>query len=221
MAALKIHIGCGNTILTGFINIDNSPTALLSKLPMPAISLLTKMSLISSKQAAFAGMLKEKKKDFLYSSCFKLPFKDNTVDFAYSSHMLGWCLSQEQIHQFLRELNRVLRPGGGARFSFFDLDKLLLEYQQHRNTIRLMEQMPLGANEFSFRRKLNFLVSPNMQNGIPLNAETFGHYLEEHGFCNIRSLEAGATTMESQWVEGLSLYQREGESIYMECRKKD
>jgi predicted SAM-dependent methyltransferase len=218
---MKIHIGCGTTILDGFVNIDNSPTALFSKLPRPILSLLGRVSLLNRDQVAFARQLRGRKKDFLYADCMKLPFKDNSVDFAYSSHMLGWCLGQDQIRQFLREVHRVLRPGGGVRLSFFDIDNVLADYQQHRNTIRLMEQMPLGAAEFSFSRKLKLLLSPNMQNGIPLNAETFGRYMEENGFCEIRSLPAGETGMDTQWVEGLDLFQRAGESIYMESRKGD
>ena len=217
---MKIHIGCGNTILPGFINIDNSPTALLSKLPMPVLSLFTKLSLLNSDQAHFARTLKDRKSEFLYSSCYKLPFKDNSVDFAYSSHMLGWYLGPEQVHLFLQELSRVLRPDGGARLSFFDLDKVWLEYQQHRDTVRLMQQLPTGVGVSGFRGRLKFLFSPTMQIGIPLNAETFSRYLQEHGFRDIRTLEAGATTMEPPWVEGVNLSEREGGSIYMECRKE-
>ncbi|HLZ88962.1 MAG TPA: methyltransferase domain-containing protein [Puia sp.] len=216
---MKIHIGCGSTLLPGFINIDNSPTALLSKMPGFVPSLLGRLSLINEDQLSFSRMLREKKKEFLYSNCLRLPFKDNTVDFAYSSHMLGWCLGQEQINRFLRELHRVLRPGGGARLSFFDFDKVLADYQQHRNTVRLMGQMPLGAHEFSRGQKLKLLLSPNMQNGIPLNPETFRDYLEKNAFREVTVLPAGATTMEEEWVKGLDLCQRADESVYMECRK--
>ena len=218
---MKIHIGCGTTILDGFVNIDNSPTALFSKLPGPILSLLARISLLNRHQEGFAKQLRARKKDFLYADCMKMPFKDNSVDFAYSSHMLGWCLGQNQITQFLQEVHRVLRPGGGVRFSFFDFDKLLADYQQHRNTIRLMEHMPLGASEFSFSRKLKLLLSPNMQNGLPLNVETFSRYLEANGFGEIRSLAAGETTMDAKWVEALDLYQRSSDSIYIEARKGD
>jgi SAM-dependent methyltransferase len=218
---MKIHIGCGATILDGFVNIDNSPTALFSKLPSPILSFLGRISLLNRDQIAFAKQLSGRKKDFLYADCMKLPFKDNSVDFAYSAHMLGWCLGQDQIRQFLREVHRVLRPGGGARLSFFDFDNVLADYQQHRDTLRLMEQMPLGAAEFSFSRKLKLLLSPNMQNGLPLNVETFSRYLEGNGFHEIRSLAAGETSMEGPWVEGLDLCQRSEESIYIECRKGD
>ncbi|HEY4108376.1 class I SAM-dependent methyltransferase [Puia sp.] len=216
---MKIHIGCGTTLLTGFVNIDNSPSALLSKMPGFVPSLLNKLSLINGEQLHFSRTLREKKDEFRYANCLHLPFPDGSIDFAYSSHMLGWCLGQHQIDEFVRELHRVLRPGGGARLSFFDLDKVVADYQQHRNTVRLMEQMPLGAQEFTRNRKIKLLFSPNMQNGIPLNAETFGDYLRRNSFRDIQHLPAGATTMDPEWVEGLDLYQRAGASVFMECRK--
>jgi ubiquinone/menaquinone biosynthesis C-methylase UbiE len=216
---MKIHIGCGATVLHGFVNIDNSPSAFIAKFPGPAVSLLRKARLINGSQLELSQLLRARKKDFLYGNCLKLPLKDGSVDFIYSSHMLGWCLGQHQLHTFLREMRRVLRPGGGARLSFFDFDQVIGAYVQHRSTIRLMQQLPLGADEFSFRRKLKLLLSNNMQNGMPLNAETFRQYLEEHRFGDIRVLPAGTTTMEPHWVEGLDLRQRADESIYMECRR--
>jgi predicted SAM-dependent methyltransferase len=162
-----------------------------------------------------------RRKDIKYADCLRLPFEDNSVDFAYSSHLLGWYLGKDQLHRFVRELHRVLRPGGGVRLSFFDFDKILADYQQHRSTIQLMDRLPLGSSEFNFRSRLKLLLYRNMQNGVYLNAETFNYYLRENGFCEIRSLAAGETSMDAQWVEGLDLSQRADESIYMEGRKGD
>ena len=218
---MKIHIGCGTTILDGFVNMDNSPTLLLSKLPAPVLSFFGRLSLLNRDQLDFAGVLRSRKKDVIYGDCLRLPFADGSVDFAYSSHVLGWYLGKDQITKFVQELYRVLRPGGGIRLSYYSLDKILADYQQHRDTIQLMDRMPLGSTEFNFRSRLKFLLNRNMQNGLPLNVETFSRYLERNGFHEIRSLAAGETTMEAQWVEGLDLYQRSAESIYIEARKGD
>lgn len=216
---MKIHIGCGTTILDGFVNMDNSPTLWLSKLPAPVLSLFGRLSLLNRDQLDFAAVLRSRKKDVIYGDCLKLPFADNSVDFAYSSHLLGWYLGKDQVNTFVQELHRVLRPGGGTRLSFYNLDKLIEDYHQHRDTVRLLDRMPMGSAEFSFKSRLKLLLNKNMQNVLPLNVETFSRYMEENGFCEIRSLAAGETTMEAQWVEGLDLYQRSNESIYIEARK--
>jgi SAM-dependent methyltransferase len=216
---MKIHLGCGTTILDGFVNTDNSPTLMLSKLPVPVLSLFGRLSLLNRDQLDFAAVLRSRKKDVIYGDCLKLPFPDNSVDFAYSSHVLGWYLGKNQVNTFVQQLHRVLRPGGGIRLSFYNIDKILADYQQHRDTIQLMDRLPMGSAEFSFRSRFKLLLKKNIQNVLPLNVETFSRYLQGNGFCEIRSLPAGETTMEAQWVEGLDLYQRSAESIYIEARK--
>jgi SAM-dependent methyltransferase len=218
---MKIHIGCGTTILDGFVNLDNSPTLMLSKLPAPVLSFFGRLSLLNRDQLAFAEVLRSRKKDVVYGDCLRLPFADDSVDFAYSSHLLGWYLGKNQVNKFVHELHRVLRPGGGIRLSFYDFDKILADYQQHRDTVRLLDRLPLGSTEFNFRSRLKFLLNRNIQNVLPLNVETFSRYLEGNGFHEIRSLAAGETTMEGSRVEGLDLYQRSAESIYIEARKGD
>ena len=216
---MRIHIGCGSTLLDGFINVDNSPTVFLSRLPLPLLTLLRKLSLLNKDQWGFARSVKHGKKDVRYANCLKLPFKNDSVDFCYSSHMLGWCLSHNQVRRFLQELHRVLKPGAGLRLSFLDFDRLVDDYRQNRDTILFTQKMPLGIREFDFRDKCKFLFSPNMQNGIILNRETASRLLEQHGFRDIRILQAGETTMPAERIGEVDLFQRQGESVYVECVK--
>src|SRR5882724_1954463 len=166
---MKLNIGCGNTLLDGFINIDNSPTTIISKFPVPVLRLFLRSRVINVHQLEFAKKLKTKKKEFLRADCLKLPFPDNSVDLCYSSHMIGWCLSHRQLNIFLAETRRVLRPGGTVRLSFFDFDMRVDEFLQHRDTTILFQYVPLGMQEFGFREKLKFLLRPNMRGGIVLN----------------------------------------------------
>lgn len=216
---MKLHIGCGRNLLEGFVNIDNSPSGLLSKCNTGLLLALKKISLINEEQLEFARTLKRRKKDFVYADCLRLPFKNGSVDLCYTSHMLGWCLSYDQLSVFFREQYRVLRPGGALRLSFFDFDQKINEYRQHKNTALFFQQMPLGIQELNFRSKLRLLFSPNVQNGLPLNAETMTMILQQHDFRDIRILSAGETTMDVSLVGGLNLSERAGGSIYVECRK--
>ena len=58
-----------------------------------------------------------------------------------------------------------------------------------------------------------------MQNGIPLNIETVSRFLEKYHFRDIRSLPTGTTMMPPEWVQGVDLFERARESVYIECRE--
>ncbi len=216
---MKLHIGCGQTLIPGFVNIDNSPSALLSGLNRHLLRLLNKVSLINADQLGFALKLKNGKKEFVRANCLKLPFKNDSADLCYSSHMIGWCLSMDQLHGFFRELYRILKPGAGLRLGFLDFDLLADEFQTQRNTLAFSKRLPFGLREFNFRDKLKFLFSPNMQNGIVLNGKTTVLLLEEHGFRDITLPAPGKTSFPPALIDGIDLSARGEESVYIECRK--
>ena len=216
---MKLHIGCGQTLINGFINIDNSPSVLFARLPLFVLRGLLKISILNKDQFAFITTLKNGNKEFRYANCLRLPYKENSVDVCYSSHMIGWCLSHRQLNTFFTELRRVLKPGGALRLSFFDFNEMVNQYLQHKNTITLSSCMPLASTEFTFREKLKFLLSPNMHGGIVLNRETIVLLLEQNGFTGIRLLRAGETTMNAAQAGEIDLFQRSENSVYVECYK--
>jgi SAM-dependent methyltransferase len=217
---MKVHIGCGRTLIPGFINVDNSPSALLAKCNKLILALFKKASLINEEQMEFALELKRWKKEFLRSDCLKMPIKNDSAEICYSSHMIGWSLSHDQLMAFIRELHRILKPGGGLRLSFMDFDQLVREFQEHKNTILFSKYIPpFGLDEATFRNKLKFLISPNLQNGMVLNGPTLQTLLESNGFRDVHILPAGATSLPADLLGEIDLSERAYNSVYVECRK--
>jgi SAM-dependent methyltransferase len=216
---MKIQIGCGLTLLDGFVNIDNSPTLLLARMPRFVPALLHKLSLLNDEQLNFSRTMNDRKKDIKYASCLHLPYKDGSIEFVYGSHVLGWYFDKEQTNKVMQEVYRVLKPGGGARLSFFDVDKVLADFQQHRDTVKLKELLPPGRHALGRHQKLRSLFHHVNYNGIAMNAETFTRYAAKNGFVDIRQMPIGTSAMKPEWIAGVDLSERGGETIYMECRK--
>ena len=112
---MKLHLGCGLTLIKGFVNIDNSPTATLSRLPNFVLDGMRKVRLLNWNQHNFAKILRSWKHEFRRADSFHLPFPDGSAEFCYSSHMIGWYHSADQLRDFFREVYRVMAPGAGLR----------------------------------------------------------------------------------------------------------
>lgn len=216
---MKLHLGCGQTLLPGFINVDNTPSLYMARLPWFALKFLQKVSILNGTQLGFIRQIKEHRKEISYGNVLKMRYPDNSVDVIYSAHMIGWCLSHQQLNQFVTEMKRVLKPGGVIRLSFFDFNECINDYLQHKSTIELSKNIPFGTTEFTFKEKLKFLLSPNMHGGIVLNKETIVYILEQNGLSRIQLLLAGETTMTPEQVGAIDLFQRSENSIYVECYK--
>jgi len=68
----------------------------------------------------------------------RLPFGDGSADAVYHSHFLQ-TLDRDVIPGFMREVGRVLKPGGIHRIVVLNLEKLCAEYLAH---LRLCETDP-------------------------------------------------------------------------------
>ncbi|KAH9061454.1 hypothetical protein Ae201684P_020790 [Aphanomyces euteiches] len=72
-----------------------------------------------------ASMLKLAAKDvdhgYICAAAFALPFRNDSFDHCISISMLQW-LSLQQLHQFFRELARILKPTGTAVLQVYPLD---------------------------------------------------------------------------------------------------
>ncbi|HEY4108377.1 class I SAM-dependent methyltransferase [Puia sp.] len=216
---MKLHIGCGDTLLDDFVNIDNSPSLLLARLPLFMVTGLRKLSLLSDIQLGFIKAIKTRRSTVRYADCLHLPYKDNTVDLCYSSHVIGWYLSHSQLRRFFAEMKRVLRPGGVVRLSWADFDVRVRDYLENRDSIALSHSFPMGMNELTFKDKLKLLFSPHLRGGVVLNTDTTIELLRQCGFERIELLAAGETTMPAGLAGSIDLAQRADHSVYIECYK--
>ncbi len=115
MQLLKLNLGCGRNVLPGWVNIDNSPSVLLTGRPWVkktahALGVITKEQLETNWPA-----------DIVWRDLTKRwPYGENTVDRIYSSHFLEH-LSRDEGEAVLREACRALKPEGLFRLVVPDL----------------------------------------------------------------------------------------------------
>src|SRR6266853_6365646 len=100
--SLKVHLGCGPDIRSGWLNIDLA----LNGVEPP-----------SSGNATFIN----------YDLRRTLPLADESCDLIYSAHFLEH-LEYKHGLQLLRECYRLLRPGGVIRISLPTFDRTFAAY---------------------------------------------------------------------------------------------
>jgi len=127
-STVKINLGCGLTVASGWINIDGSLNSLFAKWPTPVLRTLYRAS--GSKQwytqEQYVRIIKEHQ--FLHHNLeYGIPLSDASADYIYSSHWLEH-LFREDAERLLCEAYRVLKPGGCIRICVPDLEHAVRQY---------------------------------------------------------------------------------------------
>jgi len=124
--APKLQLGCFDQALDGWTNTDVTPHLFVARVPGLA-SMLWRMGLMAAlrydqhRQGIFRRVR--------YMNVTKrFPFRDSSFAFVYTSHMLEH-LAPSDAEFCLREVNRVLRPGGVLRILVPDLDDLVRRFR--------------------------------------------------------------------------------------------
>ncbi len=72
----------------------------------------------------------------VYNLSKGIPFKDNSVDVVYHSHLIEH-LDKDVAKKFLIEIKRVLKPGGIIRISTPDFERYCRDYIEHYDKVTL------------------------------------------------------------------------------------
>lgn len=126
---IKLQIGAFDTPIDGWYNTDVTPHIFLSRIPLLATLLHTfgVMNDIRYRQHS-GGIFRQ----IHYLNVLKkFPFRDDSIDAVYSSHML-YNFTQIQALHCLKEVHRILAPNGIVRIAVIDLDELVRQYDPQK-----------------------------------------------------------------------------------------
>lgn len=119
----KINLGCGPVGKDDWINIDWGILAFLHASPLFLKLLMALRMLPVEYSVRWPGNL------MLRDCRRKLPFKDSSVEYIYTSHFLEH-LKRFEAEKVLSECRRVLNDGGVLRIAVPDLEIILKEYTE-------------------------------------------------------------------------------------------
>ena len=213
---LKLHLGCGSTVVPGWENLDKSPGVLLARVPGLRRGLL-RAGFLSSEQANAifpAGIVRLDVRR-------GLPYGAGSARYVYSSHMIEH-MARWQALELVRECARVLEPGGVLRFATPDL-AVLVERYAHGNGDHSLARADLfmgGLGTFGERPGRRRSVIVQRLFAAPhqwlYDAESLGRLLEEGGFVEISS--RAFRDSELPEIDELETESR-AESLFVEARR--
>jgi predicted SAM-dependent methyltransferase len=212
--SLRVNVGCGSSPTAGWVNIDNSPSVALSRLPDALLKALARLGLLSPERLQVVHAARQFA--IRRASATNLPFRSGSVDMVYSSHMLEH-LDREQAREFLAEAHRVLRPGGWIRIVVPDLERYVREYQEDGNADALIENLRLAMSKERGRERLIQQIVGFRGHRWMYDSISLTKLLASCGFRDAAVIDPGETKIPD--LGDLDLRERSDDSIYCEARK--
>lgn len=213
---LMINFGCGMTPVKEYLNFDNSPSVNLKVLPIFLLKFFKNISVINQPNYNFIMFAKNNRIRRL-DVRKKLPFDNESIDFAYSSHMVEHLYRKDAV-SFLTEVHRILKVGGRIRLVLPDLEKLIELYNQTKDADNFMKSSLLFEFEESnlFNKLKMFFLGPRRHQWM-YNSKSLITLIEAIGFKEIVSLNPGET--ETDDIGSLNLFEGGVSSIFIEAVK--
>jgi SAM-dependent methyltransferase len=167
----KLHVGCFDQAIRGWINLDVTPHLFVARVPGLAAALYWAGLITNDRYRQHRqGIFRQVR---YLNAAKKFPYRAGTIECIYSSHLLEH-LYPRQADLFLRECRRVLRPGGVLRLAIPDLDRLVASYDPARAEA-FAEQV------FESRRQRD-----KNAHHWHYNQDSLGRALQAAGFWNVR-----------------------------------
>lgn len=211
---IRLNVGCGPLGIPGWVNLDNSLSVRLARIP-GAMKALASIGLVGPPSLKYSEAVREF--DIQYGNARHLPFKANSAEVLYSSHMLEH-LDRDEARSFLEEGLRVLAPGGIIRVVVPDLRMRVQAYMETGDADAFIASLSMDElARRTYRAKLTFLVLGSRGHQWMYDEASLSALLESCGFVNARSMKAGETSIPDPGE--LNLSERVGDSIYVEASK--
>jgi predicted SAM-dependent methyltransferase len=146
--SVKVNLGAGLMVAPGWLNVDASLNALFAGAPSPVLALLFELTSVKRwyTRSDYVRTLSEHR--FVHHDLrYGIPLEDETASFAYSSHFLEH-LSRIEAERFVREIYRVLVPGGCARICVPDLERAV-DWYTNGDKLRSLSLIFEGSTDSS------------------------------------------------------------------------
>lgn len=237
--AKLLNLGCGNKTSSadGAVNIDFSIYTRLSTSPI--LSRIAPFIIGSDRAERLRGSAQNV---IVYDLSKGIPASDKSVDVVYHSHLLEH-LDREVGEGFMREVRRVLRPGGIQRISVPDFERAARAYVEHLDgddgsvdhdayiAPMLEQSVRRQAHGTSLQRKPRRIVENLILGDARKRAEThqwmydrksLAALLARTGFTDIERVAFDRSSIPGWDADGLDRNESGGEykpgSLYMEAR---
>lgn len=205
-ASLRLNVGCGASPTPGWLNLDNSPSVWLARLPWL-------WPLLSPTQRSFAASVR--RTGAKPGHALKLPVPEASCEVVYSSHMMEH-LDRSEVRDFLAEALRVLRRGGVLRLALPDLALTVADYLRHGDADRFVSESLMGSTRpKGLRQRLHHLFVGPRHHLWMYDGPSLVRLLTSMGFADVHILAPGETTILRP--EALDLYENAEDSVYVEA----
>jgi len=169
----KLHLGSAHLVQQGWLNTDVTKQLFVARLPglahlLFALRRMTPATYDLHRRGVYRHV-------YYLDVTRRFPFPDNSFACVYSSHMLEH-LYPDDAQRCVREIYRVLRPGGLLRLALPDLDFIVANYDPQDSTGFLISIFQ-GTSRRTHRLARHWWH---------YNAHSLTALLTSAGFCDVR-----------------------------------